>query len=264
MTIPSPPPASAAAARAAIRAGEWRGHTSGLLPRQVQGNVVILPRTWAEDFQHYCQRNAQACPLLAVGATGDPHLPMLGSDIDLRSDLPAYRVWRDGVLHETCHDIHPLWRDDLVSFVLGCSFSFDAVLEDAGIALRHRKQGLNVSMYRTTRPTRAAGPFQGPLVVSMRPLSPADAERAAAITRSWPQLHGGPVHQGDPAALGIADLSRPDYGDAVAMAPDELPVFWACGVTPQAALEAARLPFCITHAPGHMLITDLTLDDLCA
>ena len=243
--------------RAAFRADAWPRHTSGLAPRHVQGNVVILPRAWADDFLRYCQRNPKPCPLLAVGEPGDPFLPALGADIDIRSDLPRFRVWRDGAVATEPADVRALWRDDFVAFVIGCSFSFEQALADEGIRLRHVEQGRNVAMYRTNIATAAAGPFAGPLVVSMRPLKAADAVRAVQITSRFPAVHGAPVHLGDPALIGIGDLSRPDYGDAVALGADELPVFWACGVTPQAALVQARPPIAITHAPGSMLITDL-------
>lgn len=243
--------------RGPIRSGEWTHHTSGLADELVQGNVVILPRALADDFLLYCQRNPKPCPLLAVGAAGNPMLPTLGEGIDIRSDLPRYRVWRDGVLVGEPTDIHALWRDDLVTFVIGCSFSFEQALMAAGIRLRHVEQGRNVAMYRTTLATAPAGPFAGPMVVSMRPIKAADAARAARITARFPDVHGEPVHIGDPALIGIADLGQPDYGDAVDVLPDEVPVFWACGVTPQAAIAQARPAFCITHAPGAMLITDL-------
>ncbi len=243
--------------RGTIRRGEWTRHTSGLADELVQGNVVILPRALADDFLLFCQRNPKPCPLLAVGQPGDPSLPGLGEGIDIRSDLPRYRVWRDGELVEEPTDIASLWREDLVTFVLGCSYSFEEALMDAGMRLRHVDEGRNVAMYRTNLATAPAGPFAGPMVVSMRPLKAADAARAVAITSRFPDVHGAPVHVGDPAAIGIEDLSRPDYGDAVKVLPDELPVFWACGVTPQAAIAQARPAFCITHAPGAMLITDL-------
>ena len=247
--------------RAAIRSGQFKGHTSGLAERHVQGNVVILPRAWADVFLLYCQRNPRPCPLLAVGEVGSPRLPALGEDIDLRSDLPRYRVWRDGVLVEEPGDITALWRDDFVVFVIGCSFSFERALLDEGVALRHVEQRRNVAMYRTNIATVPAGvgamQFAGPLVVSMRPMTAADAIRAVQITSRFPAVHGAPLHIGQPQLIGISDLNRPDYGDAVEIMPHEMPVFWACGVTPQAALMQARPPLAITHAPGSMLITDL-------
>ena len=244
-------------ARERIRQGLWTSHTSGLADEHVQGNVVILPESLAADFLRYCQRNPKPCPLLAVSGPGEHLLPSLGSDINICSDLPRYRVWRHGELVDEPTDITPLWRDDLVSFVIGCSFSFEQALLEAGIPLRHVAQQRNVSMYRTHIATTPAGVFHGPMVVSMRPLKAADAIRAVQITSRFPAVHGAPVHIGDPSLIGIADLSRPDYGDAVDVRPDELPVFWACGVTPQAAIAQARPAFCITHAPGSMLITDL-------
>ena len=256
--VPSVPPnASALAARLAIRRGDWVGHTSGLADGHVQGNVVILPKALADDFLRFCQRNPKPCPLLAVGEPGQPLLPALGVDVNICTDVPQYRVWRDGELVEETGDITSLWRDDLVSFVIGCSFSFEQALMEAGLPLRHVDQGRNVAMYRTSIPTVPAGPFAGPMVVSMRPMKPAAAIRAIQVTSRFPDVHGAPVHIGDPRLIGIADLSRPDYGDAVDVLPDELPVFWACGVTPQAAIRQARPELCITHAPGAMLITDL-------
>lgn len=244
-------------ARLLMRSGRHDGHTAGMAPGYVQGNLVILPQAEAGDFLRFCQRNPQACPLLAVSEPGDPRLPALGADLDIRSDLPRYRVWRDGVLVDQPRDVGDLWRDDLVSFVIGCSFSFEQALMEAGIALRHVDEGRNVAMYRTSIPTVPAGVFHGPLVVSMRPLAAADAIRAIQITSRFPRVHGAPVHIGRPDLIGIADLGAPDFGDPVAVRDDELPVFWACGVTPQAVVMAARPPLCITHAPGCMLVTDL-------
>lgn len=246
-----------AALRERIRSGEFTRHTSGVADDLVQGNLVILPAADAHDFLLYCHRNPRPCPLIGVGDAGDPAMPMLGSAIDLRTDLPRYRVWRDGEIVGECGDVRDLWRDDLIAFVIGCSFSFEWAMRCEGIPVRHIEQGCNVPMYRTSRETQVAGAFGGPLVVSMRPLVAADAIRAVQITSRFPAVHGAPVHIGDPSLIGITDLMRPDYGDAVSIAPDELPVFWACGVTPQAALQRARPTFCITHAPGAMLITDL-------
>jgi uncharacterized protein YcsI (UPF0317 family) len=247
----------AQAARRAIRSGAITGTTAGLAPGRVQGNIVILPASQADAFAQFCRLNHRSCPLLATSQPGDPALPALGADIDVRHDLPGYRVFRDGRLAAEVADIAALWRDDLVTCAIGCSFTFEAALIAGGIPLRHVAERRNVAMYRTNRATVPAGPFGGPLVVSMRPLRAADADRAAAITAGFPDMHGAPIHRGDPAALGIADLMRPDYGDAVAVMPGEVPVFWACGVTSQVAAEAARLPFFIAHAPGKMLITDL-------
>jgi len=243
-------------ARAAIRGGQHTGHTSGLADEHVQGNVVILPQAWANNFLRFCQRNPKPCPVLAVGEPGDPMLPTLGHDIDIRTDVPRYRVWQHGNLVDEPTDIQTLWQNDWVTFVLGCSFSFEQALLQAGVPLRHIEQGRNVAMYRTHLPTVAAGPFAGPLVVSMRPMRAEHAIRAVQITSRFPQVHGAPVHLGDPRLIGIADLQQPDYGDAVTVHDDELPVFWACGVTPQAALALAKPPICITHAPGAMLIAD--------
>jgi uncharacterized protein YcsI (UPF0317 family) len=254
--------APAAQARHAIRSGEWTGHTSGLAEGYVQGNVVILPQAEADHFLRYCQRNPKPCPVLAVSEPGQASVPTLGAGIDIRTDVPRYRVWRHGELAAEPTDVRDLWRDDLVSFVIGCSFSFEQALLEAGLPVRHIEQGRNVPMYRTNIPTVAAGPFHGPLVVTMRPMRAAAAIRAIQVTSRFPDVHGAPVHLGDPALIGISDLSQPDYGDAVDVLPDELPVFWACGVTPQAAIAQARPEFCITHAPGAMLITDLLNHEL--
>jgi len=238
------------------RAGRHTGQTAGLAPGFVQGNLVILPGRWAADFHRFCTLNPRPCPVVGVGEPGEPGIPALGADLDVRTDLPRYRVWRDGELVDEPRDIGALWRDDLVAFILGCSFSFEEALVSEGLSLRHVALGRNVPMYRTSLPTAPAGPFRGPTVVSMRPFKPADAERAAEITARYPSVHGAPIHSGDPAAIGIRDLGVPDYGDAVEIEPGEIPVFWACGVTPQAALQEARIDFCITHAPGCMLVTD--------
>jgi uncharacterized protein YcsI (UPF0317 family) len=255
---------SALAVRQACRSGTLSAHTSGLASAHVQGNLVILPREHAADFLRFCQANPKPCPLLGVSEAGDPALPALGDGIDIRTDLPRYRVWRNGELVDEPTDVRALWSDDMVSFVIGCSFTFEHALMAEGIVLRHVEQGRNVAMYRTSVATSPAGPFHGPMVVSMRPLRAADAIRAVQITSRFPGVHGAPVHIGDPALIGIRSIGDPDYGDAVEVMPDELPVFWACGVTPQAALAAAKLPFAITHAPGSMLVTDLLHRSLAA
>jgi uncharacterized protein YcsI (UPF0317 family) len=216
----------------------------------------------AADFQRFCQLNPRPCPLLASSDPGDPKLPTLGADLDIRTDLPLYRVWVDGELVEETPDISSHWRNDLVAFVLGCSFSFEEALIESGIEMRHLSRGVNVPMYRTTLATNPAGPFHGPLVVSMRPLSPKDTIRAIQITSRFPAVHGAPIHIGLPHLIGITDLARPDYGNPVEVTPTELPVFWACGVTPQAVIAEAKPAFSITHAPGSMLVTDLRNVDL--
>ena len=243
--------------RLRIRAGDFSGTTAGLAPGNVQANLVILPMALANDFLRFAQANPKPCPVLAVSEPGDPRLPGLGADLDIRSDLPRYRVWRRGELVEEPFDLFDVWGDDLVSFALGCSFSFEEALVEDGIELRHITCGSNVPMYRTNIPCAPAGPFAGPLVVSMRPLKPNDAIRAIQITSRFPSVHGAPIHIGLPETIGIKDLAKPDYGDAVPVESDELPVFWACGVTPQAVIAEVRPDFSITHAPGCMLITDL-------
>jgi uncharacterized protein YcsI (UPF0317 family) len=246
-----------AAERSRIRAGNFSGPTAGLAPGNVQANLAILPKALAHDFLRFAQANPKPCPVLAVSEPGDPRLPGLGKDLDIRTDLPRYRIWRRGELVEEPADLHHVWRDDLVSFALGCSFSFEEALVEDGIELRHMTCGSNVPMYRTNIQCEPAGPFAGPLVVSMRPLKPSDTIRAIQITSRFPSVHGAPVHVGFPGAIGIADLAKPDYGDPVPVESGELPVFWACGVTPQAVIAQTRLDFSITHAPGCMLITDL-------
>ena len=243
--------------RARIRSGAWTGSTSGLAPDRVQGNVVILPQSLAADFLRFCQLNPKPCPLLAASDPGDPRLPTLGADIDIRSDVPRYRVFENGRCVEEPHELARWWRDDLVAFVLGCSLSFEQALAAAGLRVKHAEAGTAVPMFKTSIATQPAGPFRGPMVVSMRPYTPADAIRAVQITSRFPTMHGAPVHLGMPEAIGIRDLSKPDYGSPVEVAPGELPVFWACGVTPQAVVEAVKPPFCITHYPGAMLITDV-------
>jgi uncharacterized protein YcsI (UPF0317 family) len=250
--------------RARIRTGNFATATAGLAPGNVQANLVILPQALAHDFLRFAQANPKPCPVLAVSEPGDPRLPSLGEDLDIRSDLPRYRVWRRGELVEEPQSLFHVWRDDLVSFALGCSFSFEEALVEDGIELRHMTCGTNVPMYRTNIPCTPAGRFRGPLVVSMRPLKPADAIRAVQITSRFPSVHGAPVHLGLPQAIGIADIARPDYGDAVPVHDEELPVFWACGVTPQAVIAEVKPEFCITHAPGAMLITDLRNSRLAA
>ncbi|WP_426415052.1 putative hydro-lyase [Aestuariirhabdus sp. LZHN29] len=244
--------------RQRIRRGEHTGNTSGFAPGFVQGNLCILPKDWANDFLQFCQLNPKPCPLVGMAANpGEYRIPALGEDLDIRSDIPSYRIFRDGELVEEVADISDHWRDDLVTFVLGCSFSFEEALLADGLEVRNVTEGVNVPMYRTNIACNSAGRFSGTMVVSMRPMKAADAIRAVQICTRFPSVHGAPVHLGDPALIGVKDIAAPDFGDAVTIKPGELPVFWACGVTPQVALEQARPPFCITHSPGAMLVTDL-------
>ena len=249
-------PHSGQAARLKVREGRHRGPTAGLAPGFVQGNLAILPQALAADFLRFCQLNPKPCPLIGTSAPGDWRVPALGEDLDIRSDLPRYRVWRHGELVAEPEDISDVWRDDLVSFVIGCSFSFEEALMAEGIVLRHIARGCNVPMYRTSIATAEAGPFHGPMVVSMRPMTPANAIRAVQITTRFPAVHGAPVHIGKPELIGIKDIMKPDYGDVVEVRDDELPVFWACGVTPQSVIATMKPDFCITHYPGSMLVTD--------
>ncbi|GAA2343138.1 putative hydro-lyase [Streptomyces kunmingensis] len=228
-------------------AGWSRGHT--------QANLIAVPADWAYDMLLFCQRNPKPCPVLDVTDAGAWTTP-LAPGADLRTDLPRYRVWQDGELAAEPGDVLGFWREDLVSFLIGCSFTFEWALAGAGVPLRHIEQGRNVPMYVTTRACRDAGRMHGPLVVSMRPVPQHALEAAIRESSLMPAVHGSPVHLGCPDALGIEDLDAPDFGDAVDRAPGDIPVFWACGVTPQAAVMASRPPFAITHAPGHMFLTD--------
>ena len=253
---------SGASIREACRNGRFAGQTSGLARGFAQANLVVLPSNLANDFHEFCRRNPKPCPLLDVTEAGNFVPNRVAPSADLRTDLPRYRIWKDGELVDEVTDIGAIWQADFVSFLIGCSFTFETPLLSAGVPVRHIEMGVNVSMYRTNRPCTPAGVFQGPLVVSMRPMKPADAIRAVEITSKYPDVHGSPIHLGFPEQLGISDLSRPDYGDAVPIRDDELPVFWACGVTPQAVLHAARLPLAITHSPGCMFVTDIRDKDL--
>ena len=245
--------------RLQCRSGAFSGNTSGLAPGFVQANMAILPKQYAADFLQFCHFNPKPCPLLGMAARpGAVDLPQLAQDLDIRTDLPRYRIFRHGELVDEVTDLSAVWRDDLVTFLIGCSFSFEEALLADGLEIRNITEQVNVPMYRTNLACQSAGVFSGNMVVSMRPMKPADAIRAIQICSRFPQVHGAPVHFGDPAAIGIQDVNEPDYGDAVSIKPGEVPVFWACGVTPQVAIANAKLDFCISHAPGHMLVTDLT------
>src|SRR6516165_1048852 len=226
--------ATAREVRQRARLGELTGPTPGLALGYVQANLVVVPKELAVDFLNFCHRNPKPCPLLDVTQPGSPEPTAVAVGADLRTDLPRYRVYLDGRLAGEPHDLHDWWRDDLVSFLLGCSFTFENALLKAGVPVRHLELGCNVPMYRTNQACQKAGPFAGPLVVSMRPMTPAQAARAVQICAKFPRAHGAPIHLGDPAALGIRNISEPDFGDPVKIGRDEIPVFWACGVTPQA------------------------------
>jgi uncharacterized protein YcsI (UPF0317 family) len=248
--------------RLACREGRLAGPTPGLARGFVQANLVCLPRDWAFDFMLFCRRNPKPCPLLDVTDPGDPEPREVASGADLRTDLPAYRVWEEGELIDEPTDVRSYWRDDLVSFVIGCSFTFENALIDAGLPVRHIEEGRNVPMYRTNIDCVPAGRFYGPTVVSMRPMTIPQMIQASEICARFPLAHGSPLRFGDPSLIGIANIHTPDYGDTVTIREGEEAVFWACGVTPQAVLLKAKPPFAITHKPGHMFLTDWTDDDL--
>lgn len=248
--------------RLQARSGALRGPTPGLALGYVQANLVLVPQALAFDFLLFCHRNPKPCPLLDVTEAGSPEPRAVAPGADLRTDLPAYRVYREGQLIEEPSDLHAWWRDDLVGFLLGCSFTFEAALLRAGVPVRHVEEGCNVPMYRTNLPCQPAGAFQGNMVVSMRPMRPGHVIKAVQVCSRFPRAHGAPVHFGDPAAIGISDLRKPDFGDAVPIHSGDVPVFWACGVTPQAVAMQIRPPFLITHKPGHMFVTDVRETEL--
>ena len=240
-----------------IRTGDYRGHTGALAKGYVQANLAILPEDYADEFLRFCQRNPKPCPLLAMSEPGDPRLPELAQDLDIRTDLSSYRVFRDGEYDGDVVSIEDLWRDDFVVFALGCSFSFEEPLVDAGLRLRHWEDGSVCPMFLTDIDCAPAGRFSGKMVVSMRPFTPADAIKAVQITSRYPRVHGAPVHLGMPELIGVEDIGRAWQGDDPMLGADEIPVFWACGVTPQVAVRSARPPLAITHTPAHMLVTDV-------
>jgi uncharacterized protein YcsI (UPF0317 family) len=248
--------------RALIRQGQWRWTTAGLAAGYAQANLAVLPRDLAGDFQRFCRRNPKPCPLLEVLDPGSPRPRRCASSADLRTDLPRYRIYRLGELEAEVTDLRAVWRDDLVAFLLGCSFSFEAALAAASIPLRHLEEQRTIPMYVSNIECVPVGPFAGPMVVSMRPIPHHRVARAVEVTARYPKVHGAPVHIGDPAAIGIADLAQPEFGEPVSIREGELPVFWACGVTPQVVARRARPELMLTHAPGHMFITDLRNDEL--
>jgi uncharacterized protein YcsI (UPF0317 family) len=250
------------AVRRACRSLGYTGYTAGFAPSRVQANICILPKDWAEDFLLYCQRNPTPCPLITRSEPGDPRLPTLADDLDIRTDVPRYHIFRDGKFIEEVTDITNYWRDDLVTFALGCSFSFEEALVKAGVPLTCLEHNSVAAVYVTNIKTVPAGPFEGPLVVSMRAFKPSDAIRAIQITSRFPNVHGAPVHLGAPERIGINLKKRYQNVGYAKVTKDELPLFWACGLTPQLAIKNAKPPLCITHAPSSMLVTDLRNDSL--
>jgi uncharacterized protein YcsI (UPF0317 family) len=249
-------PDKPAEVRGLIRSGQWRGVTAGVSPGFVQANLAILPKDLAFEFLLFCQRNPRPCPVLEVIEAGQVEPALTTPGADIRADVPGYRIYENGALTAEVLTLVDHWRNDLVSFLLGCSFSFESAMTDAGIPLRHQEMGCNVPMYITNIPTNPAGTFAGPMVVSMRPIKREQIVRAVQVTSRFPATHGAPIHIGDPTAIGIKDIRRPDFGDSVEIRSGEEPVFWACGVTPQAVALNSKPSLMITHAPGHMFITD--------
>lgn len=244
--------------RALIREGKIDFPTSGMCAGYAQANLVILPPDYAADFEEYAKRNPFPCPILEIIRGKEPLTHAMGEGANICTDIPRYRVYENGVFTKELTDASEYWKEGYVGFLIGCSFSFEESLLREGIEVRHITQGRNVPMYKVKLfPTVPAGPFKGPMVCSMRPMTPEKAKRAYEITVKMPNVHGAPVHMGPAAAIGIKDVMKPDYGEAVDIYEGEIPVFWPCGVTPQAAVENARPPIVITHAPGHMFITDI-------
>jgi uncharacterized protein YcsI (UPF0317 family) len=248
--------------RALIRKGKWVKPTAGLAMGYAQANLVILPQKYAFDFLLFCQRNPKPCPLLEVLESGQYRTKFLASDADIRTDIPRYNIYRKGNLEAVVKEIRSLWKSDFVTFLLGCSFSFEEALLRSKIPIRHIEENKNVPMFITNIPCKPAGSFHGPLVVTMRPLPPDKVTRAVQITSRYASVHGGPIHIGDPSRIGIKNLRKPNFGDPVTIKKGEIPVFWACGVTPQAVVMKAKPDLCITHTPGHMFITDVLNEEL--
>ncbi|AOY76496.1 putative hydro-lyase [Clostridium formicaceticum] len=253
---------AAEVARERIRKGLWKGPTPGFAAGYTQANIVILPKQYAFDFFLFCQRNPKPCPILDVCEAGQYRPLLTAPSGDIRTDIPKYRIYREGILQEEVEDILDFWSEDMVTFLLGCSFTFENPLIKAGIAIRHIDEGKNVPMFITNIECKPAGVFSGPMVVSMRPIPSQLVDQAIEITARYPKVHGAPVHVGNPEEIGIVDVNRPDFGDTVTINPGEVPVFWACGVTPQAAVMRTKPEIVITHAPGHMFITDIQDEEL--
>ncbi len=243
--------------RRLIREEKITGQTSGMCPGYAQANLVVLPREYAYDFLLFTQRNPKSCPVLEVSEEGDRFLRRIAPEADIAADIPRYRIYENGVLTGEYTNVERFWRSDLVSFLIGCSFSFESELLEAGIEVRQISLGCNVPMYLTNIECEPAGIFSGKMVVSMRPVPYEQIVKAVTVTGQMPRVHGTPIHIGDPKVIGIEDISKPDFGDAVPIYLGEVPLFWCCGVTPQSVVMNVKPSFCITHAPGHMLITDI-------
>lgn len=254
--------ATPAEARRIIRSGAFQAPTSGLCPGYAQANLIVLPKEQAYDFLLFAQRNPKPCPLLEVTEAGAREATICATDCDIATDFPKYRIYRHGELVEETADVAAYWRDDFVSFVIGCSFSFESELVEAGIEMRHNTMGRNVSMYLTDIDCMPAGSMGGKMVMSMRPIPHDQVVKAVQISGAIPKVHGAPMHIGDPAAIGVRDIAHPEFGDPVDIREGEVPVFWACGVTPQSIVMNSKPEFAITHAPGCMLITDTKNIDL--
>ena len=248
--------------REMIREEKITGPTSGMCPGYAQANLVVLPKEYAYDFLLFTQRNPKSCPVLEVSEEGDRYLRRVAPGADIASEIPKYRIYEKGVLTGEYTNVESFWREDLVSFLIGCSFSFESELLDAGIEVRHISMGCNVPMYITNIECEPAGIFSGKMVVSMRPIPYEQIVKAVTVTGQMPKVHGTPIHIGDPSVIGIKDVNKPDFGDAVSIMPGDVPVFWCCGVTPQSVVMNVKPSFCITHAPGHMLITDVKNTEL--
>ena len=236
--------------------------TTGMCGGYAQANLVILPKKYADDFKLFTEYNPKPCPVLEVTEPGSCITHRMADNANIITDIPKYFVYKNGVKVDECNNAEKYWRDDFVCFLIGCSFSFEEAMIRAGIEIRYITMGCNVSMYKTNIKCKPAGIFSGPLVVSMRPMKPEDVKKAYEITEKFPHVHGAPIYAGNPEEIGIKDINKPDYGDAVKINEDEVPVFWACGVTPQAAVENAKPEIVITHAPGHMFITDILNEEI--
>ena len=241
--------------RTLIARGEFSRPTAGECPGYIQTNMVALPRAYAKRFEAFAKANSKAIPVLEI--IEDGHCSKtLAPSANILNEIPKYNILKDGILVETLKDITHYASEDLVFFLIGCSFSFENALIENGMPLRHVDEQKNVAMYRTNIKLTPMEGFEGDMVVSMRPIKKEKVADACIVTSHFPKTHGAPIHVGYPDMIGIDDISKPDYGDAIEIKPDEIPLFWPCGVTPQNVITSMKLPFAITHAPGHMFVTD--------